>query len=75
MLRAVLRIAGKPVPTAPDELVRSAAALAGFAAEELAPLVQHAAGGPALRLRPGDPLVPAYLAAVARTAAYVNGLE
>ena len=75
MLRAVLRLAGKPVPTAPDELVRSAAALAGFPAEELAPLVQHAAGGPALRLRPDDPLVPAYLAAVARTAAYVNGLE
>jgi hypothetical protein len=74
MLRTVLRLAGRPVPAVPAELVQSAAALVGFPAGDLAPLVQHASGGPALRLRPGDALVPAYLAAVARTAAYVNGL-
>ena len=74
MLRAVLRFAGRPAPAPPEELVRSAAALIGFPAEALAPLVQHAKGGATLRLKPGDPLVPAYLAAVERTAAYVNRL-
>src|SRR5438034_297565 len=50
MLRAVLRLAGRPVPASPAELVRSAAALAGFTADALAPLVQHAMGGPVPRL-------------------------
>jgi hypothetical protein len=62
------------VPAAPEELVRSAAALVGFPADDLAPLVRHAAGGPALRLQAGHPLVPAYLAAVAATADFVNRL-
>jgi hypothetical protein len=75
MLRATLRLAGRPAPAAAEDLVGSAAALVGFPAAELAPLVRHASGGPELRLRRGDPLVPAYLAAVARTTAYVNGLE
>ena len=75
MLRAVLRLAGRPVPASPVELVRSAAALAGFTADALAPLVQHAMGGPVPRLVKGDPLAAAYLAAVASTAAYVNRLE
>jgi hypothetical protein len=75
MLRAVLRLAGRPVPAAPEALVGSAAALVGFPAADLDPLVQHASGGAALRLTPGDPLVSRYLAAVARAAAYVNGLE
>ena len=75
MLRAALRLAGRPAPAAPEDLVGSAAALVGFPAGDLAPLVQHASGGPALRLEAGDPLVSRYLAAVARTAAYVNGLE
>jgi hypothetical protein len=75
MLRAVLRLAGRPVPASPAELVRSAAALAGFPADALGPLVQHAMGGPIPRLGKGDPLVVAYLAAVASTAAYVNRLE
>jgi hypothetical protein len=75
MLRAVLRFAGRPVPASPPELVRSAAALIGFPAEELAPLVGHAMGGPMARLGKRDPLRAAYLAAVARTADYVNRLE
>ena len=76
MLRALLRLAGKPVPGRPEALVGAAAALVGFAAAELAPLIRHAEGGPALRLEGGarDPLVAAYLAAVARTAEYVDGL-
>jgi predicted nucleotidyltransferase len=75
MLRAVLRLAGKPVPARPEALVGAAATLIGFGAEVLAPLLRHAEGGPPLRLKAGDPLVPAYLAAVARTAAYLNGLK
>src|SRR5213596_4148997 len=75
MLRAALRLAGRPVPASPTELVRSAAALAGFPADALAPLVQHAMGGPVQRLGKEDPLAAEYLAAVASTAAYVNRLE
>src|SRR6266536_4706678 len=75
MLRAVLRLAGKPAPARPEALVGSAATLIGFGADGLAPLLRHAEGWPALRLKAGDPLAPAYLAAVARTAAYVNGLD
>jgi len=74
MLRAVLRFAGRPAPASPAELVRSAAALIGFPADGLAPLVQHALGGPVPRLRKGDPHGAAYLDAVARTADYVNRL-
>lgn len=74
MLRAVLRFAGRPVPAPPAELVRSAATLIGFSGDALAPLVDHAAGGPVPRLPggAGDPLAVAYLAALARTAEYVN---
>ena len=74
MLRAVLRFAGRPAPAPPAELVRSAAALIGFSGDALAPLVHHATGGPVPRLEggPSDPLAAAYLAAVARTAEYVN---
>jgi predicted nucleotidyltransferase len=75
MLRAVLRLAGKPVPGRAEPLVGAAATLIGFPAEGLAPLVRHAEGGPALRLGRDDPLLPAYLAAVARTAEYVNELS
>ena len=35
MLRAVLRLAGRPVPATPDALVRGAAALIGFSADGL----------------------------------------
>jgi hypothetical protein len=75
MLRALLRLAGRPAPIPPAELVRGAAALIGFPADGLAPLVEHAMGGPVPRLGKGDPLAAAYLAAVARTAEYVNRLE
>lgn len=74
-LRAVLRLAGKPVPVRPEQLVGAAGALIGFSTDGLAPLIRHAEGGPALRVQQRDPMVPAYLAAIARTAEYVNGLE
>jgi len=77
MLRAVLRLAGRPVPARPEALVGDAGTLIGFAASDLAPLIRHAEGGPALRLEGGarDPLVAAYLVAVARAAEYVNQLK
>jgi len=36
MLRAVLRLAGRPAPATPDALVRDAAGLIGFGADGLA---------------------------------------
>ena len=77
MLRALLRLAGKPVPARPEALVGAAATLIGIAAGDLTPLIRHAEGGPALKLEGGarDPLVAAYLTAVARTAEYVNQLK
>lgn len=76
MLRALLRLAGRPVPAPTATLVGAAATLVGFPAGDLAPLIRHAEGGPALRLEGGarDPLVAAYLAALARAAQYVNQL-
>jgi predicted nucleotidyltransferase len=76
MLRALLRLAGRPVPARPGMLVGAAATLVGFDAGELASLIRHAEGGPALRLEGGahDPLVAAYLTALARAAQYVNQL-
>src|SRR5256886_4480604 len=58
MLRALLRLPGKPGPGRPEALVGAAAALVGFDAVELAPLIQHAEGGPALRLEGGAPDPP-----------------
>ena len=74
MLRASLRLAGKTPPVPPDALVREAGALMGFAPERLAALEAHARGVGQLKLTPGDPLPLAYLAAVARTAEFVNRL-
>jgi hypothetical protein len=75
MLRTVLRFGGKPVPVRPAELLGAAAAVIGFSTDGLGPLVRHVEGGPALRLGRGDPLVAAYLAALARTAQYVTQLR
>src|SRR5207237_968464 len=58
MLRAVLRLAGRPVPASHEELVQSAAALVGFPGDGLVPLVRHASGGPALKLGSRADLVP-----------------
>ena len=75
MLRTMLRFSGKPVPVRPAELLSAAAAVIGFSTDGLGPLVRDVEGGPALRLGRGDPLVPAYLAALARTAQYVTQLR
>jgi hypothetical protein len=75
MLRTVLRLSGKAVPVRPAQLLGAAAAVIGFSTDGLGPLVQYVEGGPALRLGRGDPLMPAYLAALARTAQYVTQLR
>ena len=76
ILRAVLRLAGRTAPGPSDAVVREAAALVGFPAAGLEPLVRQASGGEPLRLDGGgERLVPAYLAALARTAEYVNSLS
>ncbi len=74
MLRAALRLAGRPVGTAPADLLAQAAAAIGFAAEPLADLTAHAAGTGRLTLTAADPRAIAYLAAVARTAEFVDHL-
>jgi len=72
MLRTLLRFMGKPVPGDTESLLRTAAALAGFAPDALAPVAAHVEGRAPLKLRERDPLAAAYLDAVARTAAFVN---
>src|SRR5881397_3949122 len=75
MLRTALRLAGRTAPAAPDDLVREAAALIGFDAGELGDLLAHVQGRQTLKLGARDARAAAYLAAVARTAEFVDGLE
>jgi hypothetical protein len=74
MLRSTLRLSGRAVPAAPEDVVREAAALIGFPATALDDLVVHVAGRAPLALAARDPRAAAYLATVARTAEFVNGL-
>ncbi len=74
MLRAALRLAGRALPDAPDALVREAGTAMGWPPDSLTALVAHATGGRALKLATGDPLPAAYLAALERTAEFVNRL-
>jgi len=74
MLRAAMRLAGRPAATAPVDLLAQAAAAIGFAAEPLADLAAHATGAVQLTLKAADPRAVAYLTAVARTAEFVDHL-
>jgi hypothetical protein len=74
MLRSMLRLSGRAVPTDPAEVAREAAALAGFPPTALDDLVAHVRGRARLALVARDPRAAAYLAAVARTAEFVNSL-
>ena len=74
MLRSVLRLSGRAAPAAPDDVVRDAAGLVGFPAAALDDLVAHVGGRAQLALTPRDPRAAAYLAIMARTAEFVNGL-
>ncbi len=75
MLRTALRLVGKPAPAAPGELVREAAAVMGFSPEGLDDLLAHVSGRRPLKLKARDPRAAAYLAAVVRTAEFVNRLS
>lgn len=74
MLRAALRLTGRAAPAAADALVRAAAAGIGFPPAALEPFVAHAQGGARLRLLRRDPRAAAYLAALERTAEFVDRL-
>jgi hypothetical protein len=74
MLRSALRLSGRSVPAAPEEVVREAAALVGFPPTPLDDLVAHVGGRARLALGSRDPRAVAYLATVAKTAEFVNGL-
>src|SRR5438093_1203284 len=76
MLRATLRLAGRPAAAAatPVELLEQAAGAIGFPVESLRELATHAAGATRLALQPADPRAAAYLAAVAKTAEFVDHL-
>ena len=76
MLRATLRLAGRPAAAAatPLELLGQAAGAIGFPVEPLMELATHAAGTRQLALQPADPRAAAYLAAVAKTAQFVDSL-
>ena len=74
MLRSVLRLSGRAAPAAPEDVVREAAALVGFSPAALDDLVAHVGGRAQLTLAARDTRAAAYLATVARTAEFVNGL-
>jgi hypothetical protein len=71
MLRAALRWSGVAPPAEPAALLHAAAERIGFPAAPLDPLVTPGRGRP-IKLSRGDALPAAYLAAVTRTAEYVN---
>jgi len=75
MLRAALRLAGRTAPAAPEDLVRQAAVVIGFAPESLDDVVAHVRGRRRLALAARDPRAAAYLVAVTRTAEFVNSLS
>ena len=74
MLRAVLRLAGRDAPSDRTALIAAAGPLVGFDAGPVTTIAVAARDGRALKLAPGDPDAAAYLAAVTRTAQYVNDL-
>jgi len=75
MLRTALRLAGRTAPAAPEDLVRQAGAVIGFGPESLDDVVAHVRGRRRLALAARDPRAAAYLAAVVRTAEFVNRLS
>lgn len=72
MLRTLLRLMRRAVPDDAEGLLRAAGSVAGFAPEALVPIAAHLEGRIDLSLGSRDPLAEAYLAAVTRTAEFVN---
>lgn len=75
MLRAALRLSGREAPGGVRELVTSAAAVVGFPAEPAASVVADSRSRAPLHFAARDPRAAAYVAAVGRTADYVNALS
>jgi hypothetical protein len=74
MLRGALRLGGRPVPNAPADVARAAAALIGFPGSALDDVAEHKHGRARLALSPRDPRAAEYLDVVTRTAEFVNRL-
>jgi hypothetical protein len=74
MLRALVRLSGGEAPADRSALIAAAAAQVGFDAGPVTALALAARERRTLKAADDDPHVTAYLAAVTRTAEYVNGL-
>lgn len=74
LFRTVLRLTGDEVPGEADEVVSAAGRRVGFDPAPLLDILRARRGGEPLRPAPDDPRVEAYLAAAARTVAYVDAL-
>ncbi|MBW3631327.1 MAG: nucleotidyltransferase domain-containing protein [Gemmatimonadetes bacterium] len=75
LFRTALRLAGREVPRAPDEVVGSIAALAGFAPEPFRAVHRaRAVDGSAFAPAPDDPIVTGYIDSVRRTTQWLDGL-
>lgn len=74
MLRALLRLSGEEAPADRTALIAAAAARVGFDAGPVTALALAARERKPPKPAADDPQVTAYLAAVTRTAEYVNGL-
>lgn len=74
MLRAVLRLTGREAPADRTALIAAAAPLVGFDGGPVTTLAVAARAGRPPKLGPEDPVAALYLAAVTRTAEYVNDL-
>lgn len=74
MLRALLRLSGSDAPAERTALIAAAAARVGFEPGPVTALALAARERQAPKLGPDDAQAVGYLAAVTRTAEYVNGL-
>ena len=72
LFRAILRLAGIGVPTEPAELVRTAAGLVGFSADPVLEVLRRRDDPAAFAPDPDGPVPAGYLAAVERTAAWLD---
>lgn len=75
LFRTLLRLTGDELPTDEQRVVRLAAERVGFDAAPMLRVLAARRGGEPLRPAADDPIVVGYLDAVARTVAYVDGLE
>lgn len=75
LFRTALRLAGQSVPRAPGAVIDALAVQVEFDPEPLRAIIQARATGNTLLPSPDDPIVTGYLAAVTRTADWLDRLE